>query len=82
MLAKIQLSTLWLEPEIAKRFFMRSQAYSEFEKLCRLVGAEKDAYALDDLEERVSAVYETLDDFEEDLYNLSTEEICEILGIY
>ena len=77
MLADVTLQALYWNKGVAS-FFFREQAYRELESLVKNVGYEQEAF--DELESRVEQAYENLDDFEDDCYNLSQEELLEILG--
>lgn len=77
MLAEVTLQALYFNKGIAS-FFFREQAYRELERLVKNVGYGQEAF--DELESRIEQAYENLDDFEEDCYNLSQEELLEILG--
>lgn len=77
MKADVTLQNLYWNKGVGT-FFFRGQAYRELENLVHAVG--DGAAAFDELEERVEQVYDNVDDFEEDCYNLSLEEILENLG--
>jgi superoxide dismutase len=61
-------------------FFLRKQAQNELEKLVTLAGGRDSEHAFSELDDALESNYGTLDEFEEDLYNLSAEEILENLG--
>ena len=77
MLADVTLQALYWNKGVASYFF-REQAYRELERIVKRVGYGPDEF--DELESRVEQTYANLDDFEEDCYNLQTDEILEILG--
>lgn len=77
MKADVTLSNLYWNKGVAS-FFFREQAYKELERLVDMVG-HGDA-EMTELEDRIESVYENLDDFEEDCYNASVEELMDILG--
>ena len=77
MKADVTLQALYFNKGIAK-FFFREQAYNTLEQLVRLFGYGSEAF--DELEARVEEVYWDLDSFEEDCYNLSAEDVAEVLG--
>ena len=74
MKAEITLKQLWLNPSVAG-FFFRQQAWKEFEKLVDLVGARESEDQFDALSYAVEGVYMDLDEFKEDLYDRTAEEI-------
>ena len=74
MKAEITLKQLWFNPQIAS-FFFRQQAWKEFEKLVKLIGADADEDQFDALSEAVEGYYGDLDEFEEELYDRTAEEI-------
>ena len=74
MKAEITLKQLWFNPQIAS-FFFRQQAWKEFEKLVDLVGARESEDQFDALSYAVEGVYMDLDEFKEDLYDRTAEEI-------
>ena len=77
MKADVTLQALYFNKGIAK-FFFREQAYNTLEQLVRLFGYDSEAF--DELEARVEEVYQDLDLFEEDCYDLSAEDVAEVLG--
>lgn len=77
MKADVTLQALYFNKGVAK-FFFRDKAYKTLEELVRLVG--NGSYEFDQLEAAVEEVYNDLDWFEEDCYNLSAEEVAQVLG--
>ena len=81
MKAEVTLSNLYWNKNLAN-FFFRDQAYRTFEELIQYIVNSDDIYGgtqdqkIDSLEFDVYQYYSgDLDNFEEDCYNLSVEEI-------
>ena len=79
MTAEVTLSNLWWNKGLAG-FYFRVQAYDTLEDLVNRIGGQEDQNAFYDLEERIDEVYSSVDDFEEDCYSCSVEDLLETLG--
>ena len=79
MKATITLQQLWFNATLLD-FFFRQQAKETLEELVKHVGADKSEAEFEDLADRIEYAYGgNLDDFEEDCYNLSLDELLYIL---
>lgn len=79
MTADVSLSQLWFNPSLMN-FFFRTQAQNTLEELVDRVNGRNDQNAFYELEELIDQNYSDLDDFEEECYNSSVDEILEALG--
>lgn len=73
MTANITISQIYYNASLAN-FFMRTQAQNTFEELCER------AVNLEALFDAIEDNYTDLDEFEETLYNDTTEEIIDYIG--
>lgn len=79
MKIEVTIQKIWDDPNLATYFF-RKKAYKTFEEVVRAVGGDNSPFAFNVLANTIEDCYESLDDFEEDCYNNSVDEILETLG--
>lgn len=80
MKATITLQQLWFNATLLD-FFFRKQARETFEEIIDLTGARESESRFNELSEAIEGYYLDLDEFEEDCYNLSAQEILDQLEI-
>ena len=78
MTANVSLQQIYFNPTILD-FFFRKQARNTFEELINRAGNSPTAFQ--ELEDAIEGYYMSLEDFEEDCYNLSAEEILDSLEV-
>ena len=75
----ITLSNIWWNGGI-RGFFFRDQAVDTLEELVDAVGGRANPDAFAELESRIESEYNSVEDFEEDCYSSSVEDLLENLG--
>ena len=78
MTVDITLSQMWFNTSLID-FFFRSQAQRTFEELVERVGGRDSEDDFNELEDRIESNYDSWEDFEEDCYNNSVEEMLDYL---
>lgn len=80
MKVEITIGAMYSDPSLGRKIF-RAQSYETFETLVNAVGGNTDRQLFDDLEDRIEYQYNSdFDNFEEDCYNNSVEELLDYLG--
>ena len=80
MKATITLQQLWFNATLLDFFFCK-QARETFEEMVRIARGDKSQSRFMELENAIEGYYLDLDEFEEDCYNLSAQEILDQLEI-
>ena len=80
MTTTITLQQLWFNATLLN-FFFRIQAIDTLEEIIDLTGARESESRFNELSEAIEGYYLCLDEFEEDCYNLSAQEILDQLEI-
>ena len=76
MTTEITMSQIYWNKSL-KNFFFRTQAEETFEEVMECIAVGDKENALD----QITEFYDNLDDCEEDFYNLSADEIIQMIGL-
>lgn len=80
MKVTITLQQLWFNATLLN-FFFRTQAIDTLEEIMDFIGARESESRFNELSEAVEGYYSDLEEFEEDCYDLSAQEILDQLEI-